>query len=239
MDIGIINPKSIFPTRGDGKEKDPITLAPTFYGEEYTDQMAYLKFNNAIERMSQPREVDHNEADVEFITRNDAGSLYAVVYHYQDGSVNSDMLVKAKNGGWSFYRASIRFHPNFVSTYIPSIWGYKKVSESQVAQELAQIPTYHSKMVAIESHALTIFPGGIVVSKCAMRNEELSSVELIDFIRYESFDRDKIKDLYSEVLERSVNFGDCDVSGVPECLIEETLGISIERMKNKNKGNSL
>ncbi len=233
MDVGIINPKSIFSTKGDGKEKDPITLAPTFYGEEYTDQTEYLKFNNAIERMSQPREVEHNEADVEFITRNDSGSLYAVVYHYQDGSVNSDMLVKVKNGGWSFSRASIRFHPNFVSAYISSIWGYKKVSESQIAQELAQIPAYHSKMEVCENHALTVFPGGIAISKCTVRDKDLISVELIDFARYESFGRNKIKDLYQEVLVRSVVYEDCDIKCFPEDLIEETLGISLERMKKK------
>ncbi len=236
MDSEIINPQSIFPQRVGGKEKDPITLAPTFYGEEYTDQTAYLKFNNAIERMSQPREVERNEVDVEFITRNNSGSLYAVVYHYQDGSVNSDMLVKAKNGGWSFYRAAIRFHPNFISTYIPSIWGYKKVSESQIAQELAQVPAYHSKMVATTSHALTIFPGGIAVSKCIVRDDELTSAELIDFIGYEVFDRDKIKDLYQGVLERNVFYEDGDIECFPEDLAKETLGISLARMKGKYRG---
>ena len=58
-----------------GNDKDPIALTPTFYGEEYTDNTAYLKFNNAIKRMSEPREVDRTEVDVEFVTRNEDGTF--------------------------------------------------------------------------------------------------------------------------------------------------------------------
>ena len=35
--------------------------------------------------MSEPREVEHAEADVEFVFRNETHHLYAVVFHYEDG----------------------------------------------------------------------------------------------------------------------------------------------------------
>lgn len=85
-----------------GNDKDPITLAPTFYRGGNADDTAYLKFNNAVKRMSEPREVERTEVDVEFVIRNDAGSLYAVVYHYADGRVEADMLVKAKTATGHF-----------------------------------------------------------------------------------------------------------------------------------------
>ena len=57
MDQGIINPKNLAFPKDD--REDPIAVAPTFYGDEYFDRSAYLKFNNAIKRMSEPREVEH------------------------------------------------------------------------------------------------------------------------------------------------------------------------------------
>jgi len=233
MDSGIINPSKL-PFLGDGnKGKDPITLAPTFYGDEYTDTTAYLKFNNAVERMSQPREVEHTEVDVEFVTRNDAGSLYAVVYHYEDGSVDSDMLMKMKNGGWSFYRSKIRFHPNFVGTYVSSIWGYRKPTELQVMQEIAKVPAHRSNRAICENHILDVFPGGIAIFKCVIRDGELTSIESIDFIEYESLERDKIKAFYQEVLHRFVDNEDLNIEDFPEELIKEILNKSLERMKKK------
>ena len=106
MDHGVISFEKLF-SKNDSDE--PIAVVSTFYGEEYTDRSAYLKFNNAIMRMGEPRDVNHNETDVEFVTRNEAGSLYAVVYHYQDGSVDSDMLVKVKNGVGCFIVSSCVF----------------------------------------------------------------------------------------------------------------------------------
>ena len=91
MDQGIINPKSLAFSKDDNN--DPVAVMPTFYGDEYTDRSAYLKFNNAIKRMSEPREVEHVEVDVESVFRNDTGNIYAVVYHYENCTTDSDMLV--------------------------------------------------------------------------------------------------------------------------------------------------
>ena len=79
MDQGIINPKNLAFPKDD--REDPIAVVPTFNGDEYIDRSAYLKFNNAIKRMSEPREVEHVEADVESVFRNETGYIYAVVYH--------------------------------------------------------------------------------------------------------------------------------------------------------------
>ena len=36
-----------------------IEVVSTFYGDEYTNNQAYMKFNNAIKRMGEPRECLH------------------------------------------------------------------------------------------------------------------------------------------------------------------------------------
>lgn len=216
-----------------GNDKDLIALTPTFYGEEYTDNTAYLKFNNAIKRMSEPREVDRTEVDVEFVTRNDDGSVYAVVYHYNDGRVESDMLVKMKTGYWMFTRAKMRFHPNFQNAYLHSICGYKRVTELQIAQELALVPVNVSKMMISGNNSLTIHPGGINVTRCNFKNGDLLAIEEIDFIAYENFDRDEIKDFYHGVLKRYVFNEDVDIECFPEELIKEIVEDSLARLKKK------
>ena len=231
MDHGVINPKNMmFPKDGN---KDPVAVVPTFYGDEYTDKSAYLKFNNAIKRMSEPREVEHTETDVEFVFRNDTHNLYAVVYHYDDGTIDSDMLVKSKNGAWSFYRNKVRLHPNFVRAYISSIYGYKKLSESQIAQELAQVPAFKSKMAIYDNYVLSLWTGGIEISRCTIKEGEITSVELIDFVAYETFDRDKIKDLYKELLHHCVSEDGLDIEHLSEDIVKEVLESSLERMKKK------
>lgn len=231
MDQGVINFDKLFPKND---SDDPIAVVSTFYGDEYTDRSAYLKFNNAIMRMGEPRDVDHTETDVEFVTRNEAGSLYAVVYHYRDGSVDSDMLVKVKIGGWMFHRFKLRFHPNFVSAYIPSIYGYKRLTESQIAQELAQVPAFPVKMATIENYVFALFPGGIMIAKCAINNEnEATSIEAIDFVPYESFARDEIRYFYQQLLHRYISVGDLNIENFPEDLIKKTLENSLERMEKK------
>ena len=231
MAHGVISFEKLF-SKNDSDE--PIAVVSTFYGEEYTDRSAYLKFNNAIMRMGEPRDVDHTETDVEFVTRNEAGSLYAVVYHYQDGSVDSDMLVKVKNGGWMFHRFKLRIHPNFVSTYIPSIYGYKRLTESQIAQELAQFPVFPIKMTAMENYVFALFPGGIMIAKCAINNEnEATSIEAIDFVPYESFARDEIKNIYQQLLHRYISAGNLNIDNFPEDLIRKTVENSFKRIKRK------
>ena len=202
---------------------DPITLINTFYGEEYTDSTAYLKFNNAIQRMSESREVDHTEVDVEFVVRNEDGSVYAVVYHKKDGVPHPDMLVRKKNGEWSFYSYQCRFLPKFVSAYISSIYGYKRVSESQIATELAQIPATSSDMGGFTDKALAVFPGGVMVIKYATNSDEKKpkAIKAIDFIPYEAFDRDKFKVFYLNMLHQYVDNEDLSIDEFPEELIEE------------------
>lgn len=232
MDQGIINPKSLAFPKDD--REDPVTVVPTFYGDEYIDRSAYLKFNNAIKRMSEPREVEHVEVDVESVFRNDTGNIYAVVYHYENCTTDSDMLVKSKNGVWAFYRNKIRFRPSFVSAYISSIYGYKKLSETQIAQELAQVPAIKSKMAILENYVLSVWPGGINISRCTITEGEMTSAEMVDFVPYETFERDKIKDFYHELLSRYVSEADLNIEHLPEDVIKETLNSSLERMKKKN-----
>ena len=232
MDQGIINPKSLAFPKDD--REDPVAVVPTFYGDEYIDRSAYLKFNNAIKRMSEPREVEHVEVDVESVFRNDTGNIYAVVYHYENCTTDSDMLVKSKNGVWTFYRNKIRFRPSFVSAYISSIYGYKKLSETQIAQELAQVPAIKSKMVILENYVLSVWPGGINISRCTITEGEMTSAEMVDFVPYETFERDKIKDFYHELLSRYVSEADLNIEHLPEDVIKETLNSSLERMKKKN-----
>ena len=216
-----------------GNDKDPITLAPTFYRGGNADDTAYLKFNNAVKRMSEPREVERTEVDVEFVIRNDAGSLYAVVYHYADGRTEADMLVKARNGYWAFHRAKMRFHPNFLNAYIPSIWGYKRLTKLQIAQELSMVPVNVSKMMISGNNSLTIHPGGINVTRCNFKNGDLLAIEEIDFIAYEDFDRDEIKDFYHDVLNRYVLNKDVNIEDFPEDLIKKIVEESLESLKRK------
>lgn len=232
MDQGIINPKSLAFPKDD--REDPVAVVPTFYGDEYIDRSAYLKFNNAIKRMSEPREVEHVEVNVESVFRNDTGNIYAVVYHYENCTTDSDMLVKSKNGVWAFYRNKIRFRPSFVSAYISSIYGYKKLSETQIAQELAQVPAIKSKMAILENYVLSVWPGGINISRCTITEGKMTSVEMVDFVPYEPFERDKIKDFYHELLSRYVSEADLNIKHLPEDVIKETLNSSLERMKKKN-----
>lgn len=232
MDQGIINPKSLAFPKDD--REDPVAVVPTFYGDEYIDRSAYLKFNNAIKRMSEPREVEHVEVDVESVFRNDTGNIYAVVYHYENCTTDSDMLVKSKNGVWAFYRNKIRFRPSFVSAYISSIYGYKKLSETQIAQELAQVLAIKSKMAILENYVLSVWPGGINISRCTITEGEMTSAEMVDFVPYETFERDKIKDFYHELLSRYVSEADLNIEHLPEDVIKETLNSSLERMKKKN-----
>lgn len=216
-----------------GNDKDPITLAPTFYRGGNADDTAYLKFNNAVKRMSEPREVERTEVDVEFVIRNDAGSLYAVVYHYADGRTEAYMLVKARYGYWAFHRAKMRFHPNFLNAYIPSIWGYKRLTELQIAQELSMVPVNVSKMMISGNNSLTIHPGGINVTRCNFKNGDLLAIEEIDFIAYEDFDRDEIKDFYHDVLNRYVLNKDVNIEDFPEDLIKKIVEESLESLKRK------
>ena len=232
MDQGVINPKNLAFPKDD--REDPIAVVPTFNGDEYFDRSAYLKFNNAIKRMSEPREVEHVEADVESVFRNETGYIYAVVYHYENCTTDSYMLVKSKNGVWSFYRNKIRFRPSFVSAYISSIYGYKKLPEIQIAKELAKVPAFKSKMAILENYVLAVWPGGINISRCSVKEGEMTSAEMVDFVPYETLERDRIKDFYHELLSRYVSETDLNIEHLPEDVIKDALNSSMDRMKKKN-----
>lgn len=231
MDKEIINLPSL--TLPKKEDRDPIAVVPTFYGDKYDERSAHLKFNNAIDRMSQPRVVDRTETDVEFVVRNEVGSLYAVVYHYSNDNVESDLLIKKKSGEWSFYRSQIRIHPNFASTYISSIWGYKRLSESQIAQELAQEPAYSSRMMLCDNYVMTALPGGIAIGKCVIRDDEIAAVELLDFVPYETFSREEIVHFYPEMLHQYVSMENLTLEYFPVDLARKTLEERLERFKKK------
>ena len=237
MDQGVIDPQRLFLTRAGNKEN--IMLMPTPHGGSIEDA-GCIKFNNAIERMSKPRIVDHVEIDVEFVFRNKVGSVYAVVYHNEMGEVITDMLTRAKNGEWKFNNFNIRFYTYFTSAYISSIYGYKQLSESQIAQELSCFFAFEGIKAVIGDYAMLALPGGIALARSVFRDEEIVSVELFDFVTYESFDRDEIKDTYYQELHRYVSGEIMNTSNFPEDLLRRTINDGVERIKkkfNKDKDN--
>ena len=88
-------------------------------------------------------------------------------------------------------------------------------------------------MAIYNNYALAVFPGGIGIFKSAVRDGEIISIESIDFVGYESLERDKIKDVYQEMLSRFVEGKEIDIEYLPGKLIEETLAKSLERLKKK------
>lgn len=56
---------------------------------------------------------------------------------------------------------------------------------------------------------------------------------MVDFVPYETFERDRIKDFYHELLSRYVSEADLNIEHLPEDVIKETLNSSLERMKKK------
>ena len=155
MNQGIINPKSLFLSRVE--RKDNIVLMPTPAGSP--EEFGCIKFNNATERMSKPRVVDHAETDVEFVFRNKLGSVYAVVYHNEKGEVLTDMLTKAKSSKWEFHNFRIFFLPCFTNAYISSIYGYRQISELQVAQELSRFFAFEGVKSVIGDYSMLALPG--------------------------------------------------------------------------------
>lgn len=209
-----------------------IEVVSTFYGDEYTNNKAYMKFNNAIKRMGEPREVEQTETDVEFVTRNEAGSIYAVVYHYPEGGIDSDMLTRRKNGGWLFHRSKVRFRSDFVRAYIHSIYGYRKVSELQIAQDLAVVPSFACLMRICKDKAFFVYPGGIYISNCVYKDGAMLSVEAIDFVPYEAFKRDEIKDFYQEIISRYASEHDFRVEDIPDDVLMK-LEMCSEKLRKK------
>ncbi|HRL63395.1 MAG TPA: hypothetical protein PKW64_03840 [Segatella copri] len=233
MDHGVINPNMLSIPKKKGE--DLISVAPTFYGEEYKGNKAYLKFNNAIKRMAEHREVEQIETDVEFVDRNEDGSIYAVVYHYPIGKVDSDMLVRLKTGAWMLCSSNFRFYSGFVSAYICSIYGYKKVSELQIARELAEIPALLCKIVYCDDEfAFGILPGGFILFRYFTKDGDLVSLEMIDFYPYEVFKRDKINTLYLDLLHGYVSEGIYYyVENFPDELKKEIMRLCSERLRKK------
>lgn len=211
----------------------PIQLAPTFCGDEYTDSRAYLKFNNAIERMSQPREVKTDEADVEYVCRNDAGSVYAVVIHHPDGTVDSDMLTKTKENAWKFYRSKFCFHPLFVNALIASIYGYAKPSETQVAKELVDNFRRKSKIIFNNDYMYMFRPGGVELARCITVDGQFTPSEAIDFIPFECFDRDDIKGFYGELMQSFALGKNFDIEKIPADFVVKVLKVAEARLKKK------
>ena len=229
MDHGIINPKNLFLSRAE--RKDNIVLMPTPVGTP--EEFGCIKFNNVTERLSNPRIVDHAETDVEFVFRNKMGSVYAVVYHNEKGEVLTDMLTKAKNSEWEFHNFKIIFRPSFTNAYISSIYGYRQVSELQVAQELSRFFAFEGVKSIIGDYSMLSFPGGIAVARCVFKDEEIMSVELFDFVTYESLDRDEIKDIYYQEFHRHISGEEMNISSFSEDFLKEILADSVEQMQKK------
>lgn len=111
--------------------------------------------------------------------------------------------------------------------------GWKRLTELQIAQELSMVPVNVSKMMISGNNSLTIHPGGINVTRCNFKNGDLLAIEEIDFIAYEDFDRDEIKDFYHDVLNRYVLNKDVNIEDFPEDLIKKIVEESLESLKRK------
>ena len=57
---------------------------------------------------------------------------------------------------------------------------------------------------------------------------------MVDFVPYETLERDRIKDFYHELLSRYVSETDLNIEHLPEDVIKDALNSSLERMKKKN-----
>ena len=57
---------------------------------------------------------------------------------------------------------------------------------------------------------------------------------MVDFVPYETLERDRIKDFYHELLSRYVSETDLNIEHLSGDIIKETLNRSLERMKKKN-----
>lgn len=229
MDQGIVNPKNLFLSRVE--RKDNIVLMPTPVGRP--EEFGCIKFNNVTERLSKPRVVDHAETDVEFVFRNKMGSVYAAVYHNEKGEVITDMLTKAKSSKWEFHNFKISFLPCFTNAYISSIYGYKQISELQVAQELSRFFAFEGVKSVIGDYSMLALPGGIAVARCVFKDEEILSAELFDFVTYESLDRDEIKDIYYQEFHQHISGEEMNISNFPEDFLKEILADSVEKMQKK------
>ena len=229
MDQGIINPKNLLLSRAE--RKDNIVLMPTPVGTP--EEFGCIKFNNVTERLSKPRVVNHAETDVEFVFRNKMGSVYAVVYHNEKGEVLTDMLTKAKNSEWEFHNFRITFRPSFANAYISSIYGYRQISELQVAQELSRFFAFEGVKSIIGDYSMLALPGGIAVARCVFKDDEIMSVELFDFVTYESLARDEIKDIYYQEFHRHISGEEMNISSFSEDFLKEILADSVEQMQKK------
>lgn len=233
-------------------DNTPIQLEPTFRGNEYYDSSMYLKFNNAIKRMAEPREVEQTEIDVQSICRNEIGSVYAVAVHYPGGLVETDMLTKMRGTdkmskdsgyGWSSYQTKFRFHPLFVSAYMGSIYGYKKVNDLQIAKELMTSLSILGKAMFYGNYCITICPGGFEIIRCSIPDKENLVVdgvsyprptEAIEFIPYEDINSENIEHLYSFVLRRYVSGEEYDVEDVLNLdLCRNIIELTILRLRKK------
>lgn len=226
---GLLIPHGVFE-----QDFSAINVEPTFAGSEYYDSSLYLKFNNAIERMSKQRVVASIEVDIEYIARNYSGTCFAVVIHFPDGDIGSDMLTKVKSGGWMLYQSKFRFHPNFISNYISSIWGYKKVNELQVAREICDFQYVVKTSTAIvENFALRIYPGGIAIIRCAKDGDNIRPKEAVDFVPYEMMGQDELKEIYGSIVQKFAANDGLGVIELPENIVMPTLETSLARLKEK------
>ena len=86
----------------------------------------------------------------------------------------------------------------------------------------------------MENYVFALLPGGIMIAKCAINNEnEATSIEAIDFVPYESFARDEIKNIYQQLLHRYISSGNLNIDNFPDDLIRKTVENSFERIKRK------
>lgn len=216
---------------------EPIELIPECLAKDENgyDTQAYRKFNNAIKRMSQPRVVEQEEVDVEFVFRGGDRQAYAVVIHYPDGEIESDMIVKMKGGGWSSYRNKFRYHPNFVSNYIASIYGYKSVSDTQIVRELVLYSDMKEKAALAGNIFIGLLSGGVAFTRCLPTGDNTTPrpIEAIAFIPYEGFSSAEVASIYGKMLRLYVFNENLEDWGDNETFVQTFLTELAAQLKEK------
>lgn len=170
-------------------------------------------------KISRPRNVTETVIDVKRSYRTQFGDVvYLIAIHKPDcaGAV-SDMLTKDKTGMWTAMDAGFCFMPPFVRAYTSSIYGHHNVADLQTARELAWFLDCEDRIISLGKYALRLIAGGITISEINLTKNVLKNA--LNFVPYESFDRDEIKDVYAMVLRYYTTDEEIDGEKIPDTLI--------------------
>lgn len=180
----------------------------------------YWRIRSQYERLAKAHEETGAVVAVEYSCRDkDYNPVYMVVAHYPDDSaVCGDMLTRYKTDEWKCEISGYRFMPSFVHSYISALYGcYGKATTTQIATELAITHASVYRQLYIGSYALHLHPCGIEIDK--FDSSKGIFKKALNFVPYEDFDRDEIKDVYAMVLRYYTTDEEIDGEKIPDSLI--------------------